>query len=257
MPNWKLSGSVKDEIQNQANALAARRVQHMMADFPMSVAEVQRAIMPDSHLEALRSLEDGGILSLPKAQGLPIVFFRDDFLALTRGAGVLVTLPSEVFIPRTVYHNWHAHYGKKLELKSTREALMFDRLDPEQKSRLATWVNRSVKERRLEQIAALTVRRVLKNCMTSGELLATWPLLGTLVTDAVWRGRLRAPPRKLSNYAPRTYVIEPLLRRMQATEVILTGAEMMAEYVPTPGVVHADLAVWEHLPNDPKFDGEV
>jgi hypothetical protein len=258
MPNFKLGSMVRDQIVRNARVLTERRVDYALSDFPLTVTTIQCSVIEPHVLSLINQLKGHGYVQAPEVTDTTIFLSREQFPGLHRMVPLNLTLPEPIHTPKPVYYYpGRGGHGTVFEPSKTKDDLLvFLNLDNQDAKALTTWVNGVVRERRLQELTMWTVQSVLKECAGSGEVLATWPLLATLIDkdETFWRNRFRQPPRKLSNYAPRTHVMERYAKHMQGAEVVLTGALLLEDYRRTPGTIRPMINEWERLPNDKRYD---
>lgn len=260
MPNFKLSTAVRENILHQVKGLAQRRVDYAQADFPLTVATIQYRVMREDQLKLLHELEALGYelapthahltISLPAGETYPT---GESYPGLLRSVAVGLSLPEEIHLPRNVYMSF---FDTKLSHKNVHDLGKMHHLamdpvaDAAEIAALVAWSNAAVRERRQQELINWTAAKVLDRCDTTAKLLATWPLLATLVTDAEWRNRFRSPPRHLRRWAPTIDTMARYGRHMQAAEILLVGAQVTEDYKPVAGVIQAGVQAWQRLPND-------
>lgn len=249
MPNFKLGTSVRAEINKQMQALTSNRVAHACANFPLTTAEIQAAVMKPHHLKTLRELTAEG-MHVTSQDSRPSIYLTPEYLpGLAREVGICLWLPEDIYVPRRTpgYHNqstWNTATPTFLRLDA-------GELDDDQRAALATWGNRAIRDCRLKKLADHTVAAILERCETVAHVMAWAPVIGTLVTDQFWLKRFRNPPQKLKHYMPHETLRARFAKLLEASEVVITGGQLLPEFKYDAKIVRAFIASYKPLESDP------
>ncbi len=228
MPNFKLSHSIIHEMTQNAAHLTQRRVSQAQLGFPLTVDEVQRAIVPAEALEMFRRLEAMRVTTIQKSCLAHMV------------------VPALAGSPREALIGVLVDGGGLFEMTNTRYAQSLRRwappklecsvLAPEKEAALAKWTANLVQEYRLAELAKRTVKWFLNGyAETTGHILARWPGLVVLVSDHDWKQKFRDAPRSLRRWEWGFAVIsgksvadyEKHKKAMALTDVVLAGASLL------------------------------
>lgn len=247
MPNFKLGSGIKDDIRVNAARLAQRRVDHMTAQFPLTMAQVQAAIMPPEALKQIRWLKSQNVVGIGATNRIFLRFAPDAMPGLDRYAVAQLYSPEGIYPAK--HSSFYGSHHEYVERDHRNDLTLHEgELDDESRDAVTAWALKSIKERRLQLLSNQTVNVMLDRCTSSGDVLARWPFLATLVPEQgdatlkVWRNRFRNGPRDLRRYA---WSPDNLLRRMMdATEVFLGSAMMLEDYKHTEGTIRAEMVAW-------------
>lgn len=251
MANYKLTSDLREQIAKRASKLCATRIDYCAGDFPLTTAQLQYAVMPNEQIASLQRLRADGIQELPEHESVHLLLSRAYLPALARSCIIHLKLPEPIFAQRPT-----GYVGKPTDFSiHNPQALAPDwaGLSEEDRQELATWANNIIKASRHEQMVSATVVEVLKECLSIGHVLAVWPALASLVLDAQWKSRFRNGPRSLRGYAPRAHLVTRLSPQMKASEVVLSAAELLNDYIRQPNTILATLVSHEFLTNDRTF----
>lgn len=229
-------------------ALTANRVQHACANFPLTTAEIQAAVMKPRHLTTLRELAVEGIEITAKDTS-PSTYLSPEYLpGLGREAAITFRLPEAIYVPRDT-----PSYYKFAWSNSITKYLRFDEgeLDDDQRAAIVTWTNRAVRECRLKKLSDHAIARILDKCETVAHVMAWAPVIGTLVTDYFWLKRFRNAPAKLKRYEPPESYRHVYGKMLEASEVIITGGQLLPEFKHPEQTVRAFIASYKPLESDP------
>lgn len=255
MPNWRFSGAIVSDINARATVLADTQAKWIWGRCPLSFEQLQAILVPDPKVwGAITTARDAGV-EVPQASSFSLVFSAKLWPEIQRSAALTVTAPhgQKWWKPKT--YGFHAGYddGRADENWRGNKSGAYIRPDQieddETRQQLIQWVNLSVRNARLRNMAKTAVSKAMDYFESTGQLLATWPFLTTLCTDAFWTNRFRSPPVKLHNYYQPLFdsTVKPVTR--EATEVFLTGASMLEPYEPDTTRVHATLSVYNPVAN--------
>lgn len=253
MPNYKLSSSFRPAVIARCEQLTGLILQHMRLDFPLTAAEVEAAVTPPEVLERLRWLDKAGVEELPRVNKADFPLSPEHMPGLERRVVVEVYLQASIFVPKglsvgyandgTYHESW---YKNLIELRA-------DMIPPAKVAPLVRWANQCVRERRLKEMANKTVFNVLSNhCKSTAHIMARWPFLATLVQDEFWVKRLRVAPVNLKPYRATSEFMERFGKRMQASEIVLSKAQLLGEYT-APSTPTARIGAWERAESDPNW----
>lgn len=246
MPNFKMDSGVREDILKQVVMLTDRRMAYALADFPLTTAGVQCAILPEAQLSAIYHLQGTGYNNLPRTYNTVVHLPREAYPGLLRGAAVALQFPEQVHTAGSVYwyHNDNAltpDRGHDLQTLA---------LEPDDRDAVTAWANGAVRELRLREATQWVANKVVADCVGTAHLLAAWPQLATLTTLDYWRNRFRQPVRSLKSYALDYRAAQQFGRLISGADIVLTGATLMEDYKPTLGTIQATVHAWERLPND-------
>ena len=244
-------------MRKYGQELSARRVCYMTHSFPLTMDQLQEAIMPAEPLKQIRWLNSEGVCGVSSSHELHIRLSPAYLPGLQRYSIMRLNTPVGVY-PR---RNNHYYSGAGPAYKPTEHegdlTLNEGYLSEDARIAVRDWANRAVKECRLEILANKVVDFMLDRVATTGDVLARWPFLVTLVEDKpdsaygygkLWRQRLRNGPRDLRRYTCNWD--EATRAQMEATEVFLNSAMLLDEYEHPKGTMRAEMVAWEKLPKD-------
>ena len=260
MPNFKLGSGIKDDIRNNASKLAQRRVDHMTGTFPLTALQVQNAIMPAEHLKSIRWLKSENVVGVSHQTRIYVRLAPDYMPGLSRAALAQLHMPDGVYPAKS--SNWWGSGTQYVPNVHTNDLTLNEgELDDEARDAVISWTHKAIKERRLQAMSNNIVSGMLDRVQSSGEILARWPFLATLVPDEspsnygnananlrLWKNRLRNGPRDLRRYA--NTPSEMNRKFMEATEVFLGSAQMLDPYQHAPDTIRSEMVAWEKLPTD-------
>jgi hypothetical protein len=246
MPSFKLGSGIKDALRREASRLSTLRVATMTHRFPLEVDEIQAAIMPPEPLKQIRWLTKQTETGISTAQRIHLMLKPENHPGLDRHAAICLYMPVGVY---PVRNNGYLDTGSQ---KDRDAALTFHEgeLTEEARDKVTEWATKAIKERRLEKLSVTVTAHKIAHFQSSGDILAKWPFIATLVPDyeTLWRERLRNGPRSLKRYGTE---YPPVYKRlMEAAELFLTSAQMLDAYVHPANTVRSELVSWEKLPND-------
>lgn len=255
MPNWRFSGVIVHDINARAQTLATNQASWIWDRCPLSFDQLQMLLVPDPKVwDVLTTARDAGV-DVPQAASFSLVFSAKLWPEIQRSAALTVTAPPGQVWWAPKNYGFHAKYenGRADGNWSSKKAGAYVRPDQieddETRQQIIQWVNLSVRNARLRNMAGAAVSRAMYYFESTGQLLATWPFLATLCTDPFWVNRFRSPPAKLRNYYQPNFetVVKTVTR--EATEVFLTGASLLEPYQPDNTRVHASLALYNPAAN--------
>lgn len=250
MPNHKLSPNIIDHMQSVGKALCARRVAYMETGFPIGRDKMQAAILPAKWRDVIMEMK------------------RDGVSALNSTASIIVEIKGEG-ITRTTHAQIHRRTEGFLYANVKPQADL-SVLTPEEITKLATWVNTAVQERRLANLA----NRTINNFFDDGQgksvahVVARWPALITLIDPDLsrgylsyheqkvilpgWKQKFSNPPNNLKPYAwaPNDPWLAKHRKAMLLTETVLASAQMLPKEIPDTAEVTANVRSWTPLPGD-------
>lgn len=234
MPNWKLGSSITQHITNRAMDLARVQVDYAADRCPLDHDTLQRLLVPDvrvyDHLIAAR---DAGI-EVPTTNMVSVIISASAWQGLVQRTALFVVRPIKHafwWVPRTYGYasaprsDGRAHDSWRHRLSGL--YLKPEDFDADTRQAIATWANQSVRNARLRWIAVNAVEQALKRLTSTGAVVATWPFLASLCTDTFWTNRFRAPPVRLNHYVDLHLDSSVSKVQRDATEVLLTGAQLM------------------------------
>lgn len=258
MPNYKLSGEARDGILSAVRNAMQKRIDYALSEFPLDVSTLQAGLLTASQLADVHSLARSGFGQLITVRQVSIALTRERYPGLHRGLPVDLTLPmGGVYEPFASYYpsltsdrHWAGMANSRVHLLT---------LGADDTAKLADWGNAVVRALRTREIVTHTAGLVVAGCKSSAEVLAAWPILGTLFDDGdPWKAKFRNPPRHLERWAPEPSDYHPThwferVRLIEASETALNTALLLEPYQPPAGAVVAKAPIWEHLPNDRKY----
>jgi hypothetical protein len=259
MPNFKLGSTIKDELKDCARKLAARRVDVMTSTFPLTVAQIQEAIMPAEPLKAIRWLNSENVVGVSSTNRIHIRLSPEYLPGLPRYC------VAQLHLPEGVYPSKHSSFwgsnGSTYEPDKHFNDLTLNEgtLDDEARDAVTEWATKAIKERRLQNMANVTVTRAIDRIHSTGDVQANWAFIGTLLPDKnsrwngdgnldMWRKRFQNGPRSLKRYERPESTESKKLK--DAVEIFLNSAMMLSDYKHTGGTVRSELVAWEKLSSD-------
>lgn len=237
MPNWKLGSHILTHLNDRARDLARRQADYAADRCPLDHDTLQRMLVPDANVwQHLTAARDAGV-DVPTVKSVSIVFSAkawQGFIPRTAMFSIKPVKGSFWWTPKSYGYDvmGPAHDGRSASPHDwkRKHGSVYPRpegFDDDTRQQIAGWANQAVKMARLRWIAMKAVNNALVRLDSTGRVIATWPFLASLCTDSLWTGRFRAPPARLAPYVDQKiddYV--PKVHR-DATEVLLTGAQMM------------------------------
>lgn len=266
MPSYRLPTYIIDKLLEKSTVLLDRLIDYAVSRFPLTLDEVQEACMSAPYIEALRDMDLNDVSGLPRNATVGLWIDRDTLPGVLRSAAIVIETPHDtsVFAKRGALwqglplsatggdyvpgHGETANYRANQHVLLPRGRLTADRQAP-----LVEWVNEVVRVKRGAMLARYTVRRVMAAVETSGELLALWPGLATLVEDPNWVTRLRNPPKYLHRCAPEAKFATETRPFIVAAEGMLVGASLLKPWEHDTATVRAHLQGFLPLQSDPEF----
>lgn len=256
MPNYKLGSKLPDEIISACTTLTSKTYDHARLRFPLTVEDIQPAIMPPDMMEHFMALQAMGVQQLPKTSEITLFFDKRDIPGLTRDVVVHLVLRGTVYTPRQ--SSAHSSSIDSCEISPSRcNDLIRPNLggcEPEKLEALAIWANRVVKQVRLKHMTDATVETVMRRCKTTAHVHAHWPLLATIHRDTYWITRFRHPPKRMAPYEPGPNFRACYTKRIQASDIVLTTGLMLGDCSSDPKAVVGSLVHFERFEKDPKWD---
>lgn len=270
MPNYHLSGSIRDHLRGRANQLAMRTLSYALADFPMTVEQIQNAVLPADQLATMRDLSAKGIRTIARHSQVRLAFLREKVPGLRRGVVISLVLPEQIFVDRAT------QYGMRTTNFDPNEDhyLVPDLsgLSDAERRDLIQWITRVIQQKRMVEITVHASAKIMnseKLVKTSSHLLALWPMLttltesmgqrydhkrGTWANDTMWRDRFRNPTRSLKAYQPTPETIERWGKLIKVADIVLTAGTVLDEYKHPEREIRATCDAWEHLQGDLNLD---
>lgn len=254
MPNHKLGKDLPDLILRQANNLALRKINYASSDFPLDCATLERATIAMDIRDTMARLEDSGSNQVQRCMSVYLTLQRDTVPGLQRTCAVVLSLPSGIYTARR-QHNQHRNSGGNnadFDVRGTASLILnLAMISQEQVAAVADWANGYVRAHRHREMASHIVKNMVTRLTSTGQIMATWPMLATLVDDKKWRDRFRTPPVYLDRYKVSVTIAER--RDMMAVEGMLLGAQMMQQYTRQPTEAGATMVAFERFKED-RFD---
>ncbi len=274
MPNWPISMAAKAYLRRRSMELSKRALDYANGDFPLTVGQIQFAVMPEERVKTMRRLVSEGVKTIERHRVLRLAFLREKFPELRRGAVIHVELPEWIVVDRSTSYGMHT---TKFDMDDT-HYLVPDfslngptrELDQDQRAELITWINRCIRQKRLHEIMNWTTSHVLdKHAPTVAHLHQVWPMMCTLINSdpnttsakyykdreffEMWRDRFRAPKRQLTSYKPKPGVLDEFGRLIKACNTVLTAGIVLAPYEADDKQISAELQQWEPIDGDKTF----
>ncbi len=253
MPNWRFSGSIVSTINARAVVLANTQAKHIWDRCPFDFDTLQTFLVPDPKVwNALTVARDAGI-EVPQIAVMSLIFSAKlwNEFGIQRSAILNIASPRDTgWWASRLYGNLSDNYGgtSSVSLWTRRAKGAYIRpdqiADDELRTQVVQWVNLSVRNARLRNMAIEAVSCAMDMLESSGQLLANWPFLATLCTDDFWTNRFRNPPLRLHNYRVHTFSHAVSEVTREATEVFLTGAGMLEPYAPDSSRITATLSTY-------------
>jgi hypothetical protein len=270
MPNWQIGVDCKSFIRHRAKELAYRPLSYALTDFPLTVAQLQYSTMDADRVYTLRRYMAGAdatekLHTLELAHTIQVGFLRDTIPELRRGLVVKLQLPEGILANRDTKYG----YTDKFALSA--QGYLIPRfegeqvLDPETRSALIKWVNRSIRHQRLLEITIQAASQILDNhAPTVAHLHMVWPALTTMFNnlDGVdtsrnptfytqWRDRFRAHHKPLRTYRPDTAVYDKYQARIRAADTAIAAGMVLPELKQdgTKEII-ASVVNWEKIAGD-------
>lgn len=252
MPNHKLNDRTKDDISAKASQLLTNRALHARNKFPLTRDDVQNVMLKPHLVSALAELRYAGVSGLPTATIASLLVDNagvSGLPGLSRKCAIIAVVNKGVFVGRDSYStatgsaNWNdTFYTSNLVTLDPGD------LAPDTQARLASWLELNIREARLCEMTRSAVKLMLSLCVTTGDIIANWPLLARYVSGEMWRGRFNTVPDNLKRYR-----MEFDRKHVGAAEAVLLGAGMMPAWVSANDPVTAQVGCWRPLPSDRVF----
>jgi hypothetical protein len=257
MPNWVPSPDHIDKFKQAVNLLTAKRVSAMETGFPLNLEQVQLITRPPE-LAKLMAL---GLDSLNTTNW---ICFE---VGPQHGAGRRSIVQIHFERPQHYAYNRQTR-GRFIEDKPI---YYNDGLDPEVRTKLIEWVNRSVYERRLAMLTSIVVRDFMGHIpkISIYHIAARWPALKTvfpLVKPAyssygsprnsdIWERRGQMLGRNIRrwgwpSHGPEAEWYVKNRRKMQLVEETILSCLTLPNPPPKPPL-WAEISDWE------KIDGQI
>jgi hypothetical protein len=245
MPNFSIGSNLRKEIEQKCERLTQRRLDWAQAKFPLTVDELQSAIMKPEHLKTLRELE-ADIQDLPRDTG-PGVYLGKDYLPdLEFDSAISMSLPASVLVPRHE-HIYSSAWDKRYETR----LLRFDTgvLSDEKRAAVTAWANRAVKEFRIKDAIDQSVAYIMANCKSAWHLAVFCPAIITLVEDRYFKQKFQHNfPKYPGHYAPNPELLAMNRKRVEAVEIVIAGGQLLEPYKIDREKVQAVVSSWRKHP---------
>jgi hypothetical protein len=273
MPNWPISQAARSYLRQRSMQLSKRALDYANDGMPLTVTQIQYAVMPEERVKTMRALITSGVRTIERHRVIRLAFLRDKFPELRRGAVIHVELPEWIVVDRSTSYGMHT---TKFEMDD-HHYLVPDfslngpthDLDPDQRKELIDWINRCIRQKRLHEIMNYATSHVLdKHAPTVAHLHQLWPMLCTLINSdqdtnrkfykdrefyEMWRDRFRAPKRALTSYKPKLDTLDRFAKLIKACDTVLAAGIVLAPYEEDDKLIKAELQQWEPLPDDRTF----
>lgn len=263
MPNFPISGMLRDHLLARVGTLTSRPVSLALGGFPLTEDQVQHAVLAEPHLSMMRQLHAEGIKTVETHRELRLALLRDSNLpGINRSAVVYLNVPGGVFVGRATMYSIPV---TEFSVNENHYLIpSFDNLDDNQREGLTIWVERCVRQLRVQQVAHYVAKQVLTHfAPTTSHLLAIWPELATLVDPSSayyradkekyekWVERFRNPARRnFSAYKPDPQVRETFAKMIELANTQLAAGLLLKDYVWKKGQIRASIEHWEQLDRD-------
>lgn len=251
MPNFRIPNALREEITKAANVYIDRTEIYAMANFPLSVEQVQHGVIPPHLVAAMQALLDQGIETLEMFDSFNILIEREKVPGMLRSAAFILAMPKPIFLPHRTYY----HYDEKT-LPPAERAIRLDvsSLTQDELTALGTWANDAVRQHRLARMAKLTVNEITeKYCSTTQHMRALWPFLETLVKSSNWKQKFDVKTRALEIYKPDPKVLAEWGKLMGVAELIITQGSILTKFERQPGTILPSMMWWEQMAGDKHY----
>lgn len=272
MPNRELTQRMKDFLERRVLYVADQTLKYATMDFPLSLVQIQQAIMSDALMENAKALKRAQITTLMEQTCIHVRFGRDILPELRRGAVMRFQLPVPVVAKQdtSLFYcgpsdpSVFSHRGKNILLPDFAE----HPLSTETREDLVNWLNRVIRQQRLRDVTVATANSVIRdNAKSCAHLRAVWPTLCTLADDVKGtsfrthyaqdrdfverlRDDLRAVHRNLEMYKPLPSVVGTYGRRISVADTVLVAGLLLAPLDEDTTRPIATLAAWEKIEGD-------
>lgn len=266
MPNWPMSESVRTYIRQRATLLSDRVLRYSLADFPLTVEQLQSIVLPAEQLAAMKKLVSEGVRTIEKHKQIRIALLRDHLPELNRAAVLQLWLPEQIFVGRGT------QYGISTTKFSVTEnhylVPRFDQLDDLTRSQLVAWTAQAVRQTRLHVIVHQTVSEVTESrwmelVPTAAHAHAFWPMLTTLTTKLpnmqhdhvadMWTPRFANPTRSLRAYQPDAAEVTRYQKVILACDSVLAAGKILSPYKAPDKTITVQVEHWEPRDGDISF----
>lgn len=265
MPNFPIPRLLREHIRERACHHANKVRELALTGFPLSVAQVQDAVLDPETQGELRALENKGVRTIAKYREIRLAFLREKVPTMRRGIVVKLELPTSIYVKRAT------HFGigtTGFEMEENHYLTPdLGVLDGEARETLLTWLGRALREERLYEIVTHIVGTIMfeGTTPTMGHLHAVWPLMATLVDPhrfpmqddqkkfSTWREKLRNPPVRMSRYQPSGLMMSRYAPLIKAAEVQITTGMMLGPITRKRSEAASEIEHWERIKGDIKF----
>jgi hypothetical protein len=273
MPNYHIPGNLRLTLQKRVANLAQRTLDYALADFPMTTAQVQYAILPAAQVDDLRRLDAEGIRTIEHHRQVRLAFLREQTLGLRRGVVIALELPEWIVVGRGTQWSISTTRFQMDENHYLMPELWIDSIDDAQRKSITLWLERVVRQTRMVEITNWCASGILNDhgiSKTASHLHAVWPMLTTIVDDNMireeiytsqhgyyrdWQKRFRNPTRSLKAYRPDASVVEKYGRLIEkVADTVINAGQILEPYRHPNSTILAKVEHWERLPADLVLD---
>lgn len=269
MPNWPIGQGMRDYLMRRVFSLASRPVTLSRLNFPLDVDQIQHGglNLSNEQLATLKRLFHEGITTIDRTSEVRLAFLRDYFPELRRGVVLKLTLPKSVF---TGKGNAYGMPAPKFTPHDEAHYLVprFDNLDPEQRAGLITWLDRVIRQERMNEVVEQCVQHIIHNdkrTPTIAHLMSIWPTIGSVIDPDVerhqharkqleeWRERFRNPPlRNKQLYVPDVSFITKWGKFIKIADVQIAQGLLLSE-PDESGPIKVRVEHWQRAEGDATF----
>lgn len=252
--NYKIRADAVKDIRDHVRELLQRRVDYALGACPLDLDDVRQGLMTPEQHELTKKLQGTGFNQFRSTNSVAMYVSRDQFPGIKREAVIHLGLPEYVLQPRAVFMAFRDERNIQNADQDDINNLYKLLLPDAKRQEVATWVTRVIRETRMQDMINWCAGYVLRECKTTGEVLALWPQLGTYPRTSDWKNKFRDAPRKLRNYAPKRELVEKVSREIEVADPWLQGAQMLEPWERKPKTVQANLVAWQWLDNDRVYE---
>jgi hypothetical protein len=264
MPNFHIPDKIQDHLIRQAEKVSNRPVELALGGFPLTVAQIQASVLAQDQFAAMYRLrEEEGIATIERHREIRLALLRNANLpGINRSVVVYLHLPEGIFVGRATMYSIPV---TKFDVSENHYLIPdFSHLDDSERQELTTWVERCVRQERLQEIVMHCAAKVLReHAPTTSHLHALWPEITALIDpeemnftsekDYIrkWVERLRNPARRnYAAYKPDPAVRATYARLIEAANTQLAAGMILKDYQWRRGQIRASLEHWERLDRD-------
>lgn len=268
MPNWPIGNGLRDHLMHRVHTLASRPVTLSRLNIPLDVDLIQHGglNLTDEQLATLKKLWSEGVHTIDRHTELRLSFIRDYFPELRRGVTLLLSLPKAVFTGRATAYGLPA---PKYDVDDGHYILpRFTNLNTEQRATLITWLDRVIRQARMNEVVEHCVQHIIRNDKRSpsiAHLMTIWPTIGSVVdpnagrnpyerkTHQEWLERFRNPPlRNKQLYVPDAEFMAKWSKLLKIADVQIAQGMVLNE-VKEEGPIKVRVEHWQRVDGDITF----